>query len=153
MQRIWKQNTPLCQAQICISTGTLFPLLLWHFPHQFFPFHFVLSENNLKNGECLFFAAEIQASLWFDREFRAETMQSAIQKLTLWQWEVTSRTHVPPNTENWAYSALENNNTAKHVRQYLWSYLFFNNTHITHLLGKYLLLFSRQAAPSSVWRV
>jgi len=48
MQKIWNQKTPLCQALICISTGTLVPSLLWHFLRQFFLFNFVLSENDWK---------------------------------------------------------------------------------------------------------
>ena len=32
----WKQKTALWRAQICISTGTLVPSLLWHFLHHFF---------------------------------------------------------------------------------------------------------------------
>ena len=36
--------------------------------------------------------------LWVAWEFSAETTQSAIQKLILWQWAVTRLTHVPWKT-------------------------------------------------------
>ena len=51
-----------------------------------------------KNGECLFFATEIQTLLWTAREFSAKTTQSTIQKPTLWQWKVARITHAPPKT-------------------------------------------------------
>ena len=69
MQKIWKQKTPLCWTQICISTGTLVPSLLWHFLHHFFSIHFVLSIDNFNTVSRkmmnLYFAVEIQASFWF----------------------------------------------------------------------------------------
>ena len=48
-----------------------------------------------KNDECLYFAPEIQTLLWIAQEFSAKTTESAIKKLTLWQWEVVRLTHMP----------------------------------------------------------
>ena len=95
MQTIWKMKTPLCWAQICISTGAVVPSLLQHLSVLF---HFILFSVKIffkkiqhlfhKNGKCLYFAVEIQALLSIAWEFSAKTTQTAIQKLTLWQREV-----------------------------------------------------------------
>ena len=80
MQKIWKQKTPLCPAQICILTGTLVPSLLWHFLHLFFSISILflvkIQHSFQKNGECLYFTAETQALLWIAQEFSAKTTQS-----------------------------------------------------------------------------
>ena len=49
------------------------------------------------------------------QKFSAETTQSSIQKPTMWQWEVARLTHAPLKTQDWAYSGLENKQTAKYV--------------------------------------
>ena len=80
----------------------LFPQCFGTFSITSFPFHFVLSENNLKiisaqlpeNGDCSYFAAEIKASLWTAREVGAKITQSAIQKPTLCL--MTRLTPTPP---------------------------------------------------------
>ena len=98
------------------------------FPHCFgtffissFPFHFVLSENNLTIIltwllEKMVNAHICSASLWTASEFSAEITQRTIQKLTLRQLEVTRLTHMPPKTQKWAYSGLENKQTANMAR-------------------------------------
>ena len=40
MQKAWKQKNSLCQAQVCILTGTLVPSMLWRFLHQLFSVSF-----------------------------------------------------------------------------------------------------------------
>ena len=48
VQMMWKQKTALCWAQIVSQQEHLFPHYFGTFPISSFPFHFVLSENNLK---------------------------------------------------------------------------------------------------------
>ena len=82
MRKIWKQKTPLCQAQICIST--LVSSLLWHFLHQFFAIHFLFLKIISKQ------IPEKMANAW--------TLQQNTS-LTLSCLRILCRYHTKRNTE------------------------------------------------------
>ena len=77
----------------------------------------------------------LQASFWIVWEFSAETRQSAMQKLTLQQREVVRFTHVPPKTQNWAYSGLENKepqNLSRNIYGRILSFFLFAEKKCRH---------------------
>ena len=85
-----------------------------------FPFHFVLSENNFntgsrKNGECSLLCSGNTSP---DNSV-SRLHKRAKQKPILRQLEVMRLTHLPPKTQNWGYSGLENKQTTKHILKYL----------------------------------
>ena len=112
------------QAPFCISTGTFVPSLLWHFHHHFFSVSFCYqwkSENNFNTASRKMvnaYTLQQKHKPHFELPRSVKTIQSLIQKPTLWQPEVARFTYVPlitKNTQNWANSGPENKWTAKHV--------------------------------------
>ena len=143
MQKIWKQTTALCWAQICTSTGTLvqeyrnrntcsgtqerrntcsLPALA--LLHQFFPFQFVPSENNFRKASTKWWTLVLCN--------RNTSLTLNCQRIQCWDYikrntqtdAMTARgrgtsTYAPLKTQNWAYSGLENKRTTKYVYKYL----------------------------------
>ena len=110
--------------------------------------------DSRKRGEHLYFAAEIQASLWIAHESSAEMTQSTMQKPTLQQWEVLRLTHVQLKIRNWAYSGLRNKWATRQSQKYLCFSFFlflFCIWKFRHTKYAQIIWVNRSGQPHPIW--